>query len=323
MPRASDPEEEPREPGLRERKKERVRAQLMEAASEDARASDGNSGAWRKQPNQLALSLAAHYPTLSRLREYIRGWRFYSAFGLAKDKIRQPALVEQDPVLREDAGNLSAVLHHLYTEHRPAFDELQLHLRATVPGFRGLSVKARGGPGQVIALWQEEGVDAELSLADLSDGTLHLLCWIALCLHPHPPSLICIDEPDQGADHLVAAQVGYIHAVDRAGNGVELEHAFQSFEALAGIDVEDLGLSVLGEVAAEAEILERLYLVAKAGSFLEEPLMSPEHALPAGGVIAGRYRIEALLGRGVLLRRFVGAGTRWRSRRTSRRASRA
>jgi predicted ATPase len=172
--------------------------QLLEAGSDSARANGGVSGAWRKQPNQLALSLAAQDPMLHRLREYIRGWRFYSAFGLAKDKIRQPALVEQDPVLREDAGNLSAVLHHLYTEHRPAFDELQQHLRATVPGFRSLSVKARGGPGQVVALWQEEGVDVELSLADLSDGILHLLCWIALCLHPHLPSLICIDEPDQG-----------------------------------------------------------------------------------------------------------------------------
>jgi predicted ATPase len=172
---------------------------ILEASSDGATARDGEvTGSWRKQPNQLALSLASHDPTLYRLREYIRGWRFYSVFGLAKDKIRQPVLVEQEPVLREDAGNLSAVLHHLYTEHRPAFDELQLHLRATVPGFRRLVVKARGGPGQVIALWQEEGVDIELSLADLSDGTLHLLCWIALCLHPHPPSLICIDEPDQG-----------------------------------------------------------------------------------------------------------------------------
>lgn len=67
-----------------------------------------------------------------------------------------------------------------------------------VPGFRGLSVKARGGPGQVLGFWREEGVDGELSLADLSDGTLRLLCWTALCVQPNPPALLCIDEPDQG-----------------------------------------------------------------------------------------------------------------------------
>jgi predicted ATPase len=86
----------------------------------------------------------------------------------------------------------------LRTEHPIVFDELKTHLRSTVPGFRNLTVKARGGPGQVIAFWQEEGVDDELSLADLSDGILRFLCWTTLCLVPNPPTLICIDEPDQG-----------------------------------------------------------------------------------------------------------------------------
>jgi predicted ATPase len=171
----------------------------MEGSNKGAHAEDvGVNGAWMKRPNQLSLSHATSYPTLNRLREYILGWRFYSSAGLAKDKIRQPALVEQEPVLREDAGNLSAVLAYLYIEHRPAFDELQVHLRSTIPGFRSLAVKARGGPGQVMVFWQEEGVEGDLSLADLSDGTLHLLCWAALCVQPNPPSLICIDEPDQG-----------------------------------------------------------------------------------------------------------------------------
>jgi len=155
---------------------------------------------WNPRSNQLALSFATgnHVPRLFRIREYIRSWRFYGTFALAKEKIRQPSLIEQEPVLREDGGNLSSVLHYLLVEHRPAFDELQQHLRSTIPGFRALSVKARGAPGQVMAFWQEEGVDDDLSLADLSDGTLHLLCWMTLCLHPHPPGLICIDEPDQG-----------------------------------------------------------------------------------------------------------------------------
>lgn len=150
--------------------------------------------------NQSALSLATNpdFTTLYDLRGYMESWRFYSSFRFANDKIRQAVFIEQEPVLHEDAGNLSSVLHYLLTEHPDAFNELQLHLRAVVPGFKSLTVKARGGPGQVLALWQEEGVDAELTLADLSDGSLRLLCWIVLCVHPKPPALICIDEPDQG-----------------------------------------------------------------------------------------------------------------------------
>lgn len=151
------------------------------------------------KPNRLTLSLATNpeFPTLYSLREFIAGWRFYSSFKIASEKTRQPVFVEQEPVLHEDAGNLSAVLHYLYTEHSVVFDDLQQHLRSVVPGFKSLSVKARGGPGQVLAFWYEEGV-GELTLADLSDGILRLLCWIVICVHPKPPGLICIDEPDQG-----------------------------------------------------------------------------------------------------------------------------
>jgi len=153
-----------------------------------------------KRPNQLALSIMTNpaMETLYNLREYIREWRFYSAFNINHDKIRKSVPVEQYPVLHEDAGNLSSMLHYLMTEHQAEFAELQTHLRLTVPGFLGLTVKARGGPGEVIAFWQEEGVERDLSLADLSDGILRLLCWIVLCVQPNPPSLICIDEPDQG-----------------------------------------------------------------------------------------------------------------------------
>jgi len=153
-----------------------------------------------KRPNQLALSTVTNpaIETLYNLREYIRGWRFYSSFNIANDKIRKSVPIEQEPVLREDAGNLSSLLHYLMTEHAPLFDELQQHLRSAVPGFQGLTVKARGGPGEVIAFWKEQGIKTDLSLADVSDGILRLICWTVLCVQPNPPSLICIDEPDQG-----------------------------------------------------------------------------------------------------------------------------
>jgi predicted ATPase len=152
-----------------------------------------------KRPTQLTLGTLRSPMFLPHhdLRRYILNWRFYSSFRIANDKIRRPVPIEQEPLLHEDAGNLSAVLFYLMTEHRQAFDELQASLRAMIPGFVGLSVKARGR-GEVIAFWQERGIDRELSLADVSDGILRLLCWTVLCVQPNPPTLICIDEPDQG-----------------------------------------------------------------------------------------------------------------------------
>ncbi len=153
-----------------------------------------------RKPNQLALSVMTNpaLNTLYYLREFIAGWRFYSAFNIDNTQIRKSVPTEQEPILHENGGNLSAVLFYLMTERPLIFDELKHHLRAAIPGFKNLSVKARGGPGEVIAFWEEQGVGNELSLADLSDGTLRFLSWATLCLTPKPPSLICIDEPDQG-----------------------------------------------------------------------------------------------------------------------------
>lgn len=153
-----------------------------------------------KKPNQLVLGAITDPTliTLFNLREYIRGWRFYNAFNINNEKIRRPVSTSQEPFLHEDAGNLSAVLFHLMTEHPTSFEELKSVIKSAIPGFKNLNVKARGGPGQVIAFWQENNIDTELSLADLSDGTLRFIAWAALCIMPSPPTLICIDEPDQG-----------------------------------------------------------------------------------------------------------------------------
>jgi predicted ATPase len=153
-----------------------------------------------KKQNQLGLGAISDSTlyTLFNLREYVRGWRFYNAFNFSNEKIRKAVPTSQEPILHEDAGNLSAVLFYLMTEHPQCFDELKHVIELAIPGFKNLNVKARGGPGEVIAFWQEDKIDSELSLADLSDGTLRFIAWATLCVMPSPPSLICIDEPDQG-----------------------------------------------------------------------------------------------------------------------------
>jgi len=152
-----------------------------------------------KRPSQLTLSTMTNpaQPTLYTLREYVSGWRFYNSFNINQTKIRAPVILEQQPVLHEDCGNLSAVLFYLASEHPSLLGELKARLRLAIPGFADLNVKARG-LGQVLALWREQGIKDDVSLADLSDGVLRFMCWLVLCLVPNPPSLLCIDEPELG-----------------------------------------------------------------------------------------------------------------------------
>jgi predicted ATPase len=156
---------------------------------------------WTVRPNELALrrALDPTLVTLSRAQALLSSWRFFSGFDVSSGAVvRRPVPTEPEPALLEDGSNLSAVLLWLNHKHPTIWEELESHLRSAVPGFRSLNVEPRGGPGMVIGVWTETGVAGELTLADLSDGTLRLLCWAVLCLSPKLPPLICIDEPEIG-----------------------------------------------------------------------------------------------------------------------------
>lgn len=155
---------------------------------------------WTAPPGELALRrmLDPRQKAAYRLREAIGAWRVYTGFDVsAESRIRQPAITENAPILAEDGHNLSAVLLWLQAEHPDVWAELETHLRSVIPSFRALRVRLRGR-GQAMAGWREDGVDEELTLADLSDGTLRFLGWATLCLAPELPPLICVDEPETG-----------------------------------------------------------------------------------------------------------------------------
>lgn len=157
--------------------------------------------AWTVSSNEFALrrALDPTLVTLSRVQALLSSWRFFSGFDVScTATVRRPVPTEPEPRLLEDGSNLSAVLMWLNRKHQSVWEELESYLRSAIPGFRSLNVEPRGGPGTVIGVWREAGVSGELTLADLSDGTLRFLSWAVLCLSPKLPPLICIDEPELG-----------------------------------------------------------------------------------------------------------------------------
>jgi predicted ATPase len=158
------------------------------------------ASSWSVPPNELALrrALDPRLATISGLQGFLASWRFYGGFDTSANAgVRRPVHTESEPILAEDGANLSAVLNWLFLRHADAREDLELRLRGSVPGFQALGLKP-AGKGMVIGTWREEGLAEELTFADLSDGTLRLLCWLALLSSPDLPSLICIDEPEVG-----------------------------------------------------------------------------------------------------------------------------
>jgi predicted ATPase len=198
---------------------------------------------WPAIPNELALRrmIDPRYTAVYRLREAMSKWRVYTGFDVsAESPIRQPAITESEPVLAESGHNLSAVLLWLQTEHRDVFAELETHLRSVIPSFRALQIKLMGGRGRAMATWLEDGVADDLTLADLSDGTLRFLGWATLCLAPNPPSLICMDEPEIGLHPRVLPVLAGL--CQRASEQTQVLLTTHSPYFLAQFDLDDIAV---------------------------------------------------------------------------------
>ena len=193
--------------------------------------------------NELALRRAFD-PALapaSKFQAFVASWGFYGGFDVSpRAAMRRPAHIEQNPVLAEDGSNLSAVLSSLVLEHREAWEELESALGAVIPGFESISVKPRGNRGMAIGVWRERGVKEELSLGDLSEGTLRLLCWLSLAVSPNLPPVVCVDEPELGLHPRVLPTLAGIFKLAAARS--QLLIATHSPHFLSHFDLEDIAV---------------------------------------------------------------------------------
>jgi len=132
-------------------------------------------------------------PEILMMREMIRGWRFYDHFRADSDApARLPQLGTRTPVLHHDGRDLAAALQTI----REIGDARALN-RAISDAFPGtrLAVAAQGDGRFSVELYQH-GLLRPLSGAELSDGTLRYLLWVAALLTPRPPLLMVLNEPE-------------------------------------------------------------------------------------------------------------------------------
>lgn len=126
-------------------------------------------------------------------------WLLYFGFDTRPTaEVRQPAVSRLEKILTEDGGNLTPVLHTLYTTDRTFKRSLDAAMKAAFgPDFDELVFPpASDQRVQLRVRWHS--LKTEQSMANLSDGTIRFLCLAAILLNPEPPPLIAIDEPETG-----------------------------------------------------------------------------------------------------------------------------
>jgi predicted ATPase len=159
-----------------------------------------DDGRWTIASNSLSTfdSMMTHCadprntPEMLMLREHIRGWRFYDQLRTdATAPARLPQIGTHTPVLGHDGADFAAALQTIME-----IGDADALSRSVADAFPGSSVQVTNTDGWFEAQMQQHGLLRSLKAAELSDGTLRYLLWIAALLTPRPPGLLVLNEPE-------------------------------------------------------------------------------------------------------------------------------
>jgi len=172
---------------------------------------------------------AERAPEILTIREQIRSWRFYDHLRTDADSpIRQPQLGTRTPVLSHNGHDLAAALQTI----REIGDVQQLN-QAIADAFPGASIDI-GQIGNAFTVeFHQHGLLRALSAAELSDGTLRYLLWIAALLTPRPPQLMVLNEPETSLHpDLLPALARLISAASRSTQVWVVSHSARLLSSL-------------------------------------------------------------------------------------------
>ena len=151
------------------------------------------------KPDQSVLSQRKDpdlYPELSYLSNQFTQIRLYREWNLGRyTPPRMPQKLDlPEDFLLEDCSNLGLILNDL--QHRIGSRKIVENLQKFYEPVTDITIKIAGGTVQIFL--HERGLNQPIPATRLSDGTLRYLCLLMILLHPTPPPLICIEEPELG-----------------------------------------------------------------------------------------------------------------------------
>jgi predicted ATPase len=171
-------------------------------------------------------------PEMLLLRESIRAWRFYDHFRTdAESPARLPQIGTRTPILGNDGSDLAAAIATI----QEIGDSRALE-EAVVDAFPGSRIQVIAESGRFSLGMQQHGMLRALGAAELSDGTLRYLLWIAALLTPRPPALMVLNEPETSLHpDLLPALARLIARVSETTQVIVVTHAEKLIAPLADI----------------------------------------------------------------------------------------
>lgn len=170
-------------------------------------------------------------PETVRMRERLRGWRFYDSLRTdAEAPARRARPGTFTPVLAGDGADLAAAWQTIL--------EIGDHegLRAALDdAFPGASVAIHRDASGLRLSMRQPGLLRPLDAAELSDGTLRYLMLLAALLSPRPPELMALNEPENSLHpDLLPALGRLIILASRHSQLIVVSHARRLIATLEG-----------------------------------------------------------------------------------------
>lgn len=220
---------------------------LADRAGPQVRTRD-ESGGWPEDTHQIRAgdSMLSEFadprraPELLIVRERIRSWRFYDHFRTdSAAPARTPRIGTRTPVLGHDGADLAAALQTI----RETGDSEGLD-NAIDHAFPGSTLDIANVDGRFGLRFRQHGLLRPLDAAELSDGTLRYLLWVAALLTPRPPELLVLNEPETSLHpELLPALAELIAKAAAETQLIVVSHAQSLIRALEAAG-DELGLDV-------------------------------------------------------------------------------
>lgn len=210
-----------------------------------------DDGKWRDSGHQLQPfdSMLSEFadpdraPELLGLRERMRAWRFYDHLRTDADApARQVQIGTRTTVLGPEGVDVAAALQTIREIGAPG--ALDTAIDQAFPGSK-LSIQNNGGRFEIA--FQQHGLLRSLSGAELSDGTLRYLLWVAALLTPRPPALLVLNEPETSLHpDLLPALANLVVTAARNTQVIVVTHSRPFLAALqAGSEESELDLRTI------------------------------------------------------------------------------
>lgn len=147
-----------------------------------------------RQLGIATLGSLRDHPRIAHFRDFLKGW-YLSYF--TPDAARGLPTAGPQRHLNSRGDNLGNVVQFMERDNKERFQSALRRIADRIPGIEKIESKVTED-NRVLLRFNDKGFVDPFFAHQMSDGTLKLFAYMLLLEDPEPPSLICIEEAENG-----------------------------------------------------------------------------------------------------------------------------